>query len=148
MSLKEQLQQSVKDAMRAGDKDRLGTLRMAMAAIKQREVDERITLDDAAVLALLEKMLKQRRDAEGQYRDAGRDDLADKEAQEITVISEFLPEPLNEDELNQIIAQVINDTDASGPAAMGQVMGALKPLIQGRADMRAVSALVKARLSS
>jgi uncharacterized protein YqeY len=148
MSLKEQLQQSVKDAMRAGDKDRLGTLRMAMAAIKQREVDERITLDDAAVLALLEKMLKQRRDAEGQYRDAGRDDLADKEAQEITVISEFLPEPLSEDELNQIIAQVINDTDASGPAAMGQVMGALKPLIQGRADMRAVSALVKARLSS
>jgi len=148
MSLKEQLQQSVKDAMRAGDKDRLGTLRMAMAAIKQREVDERITLDDAAVLALLEKMLKQRRDAEGQYRDAGRDDLADKEAQEITVISEFLPEPLSEDELNQIIEQVINDTDASGPAAMGQVMGALKPLIQGRADMRAVSALVKARLSS
>jgi len=148
MSLKEQLQQSVKDAMRAGDKDRLGTLRMAMAAIKQREVDERITLDDAAVLALLEKMLKQRRDAEGQYRDAGRDDLADKEAQEITVISEFLPEPLSEDELNQIIEQVINDTDASGPAAMGQVMGALKPLIQGCADMRAVSALVKARLSS
>ncbi|MCG8464710.1 MAG: GatB/YqeY domain-containing protein [Xanthomonadales bacterium] len=148
MSLKEQLQQAVKTAMRAGDKDRLGTLRMAMAAIKQREVDERITLDDAAVLALLEKMLKQRRDAEGQYRDAGRDDLADKEAQEITVISEFLPEPLSEAELNQIIDQVINDTDASGPAAMGQVMGALKPLIQGRADMRAVSALVKARLSS
>ena len=148
MSLKEQLQQAVKTAMRAGDNDRLGTLRMAMAAIKQREVDERITLDDAAVLALLEKMLKQRRDAEGQYRDAGRDDLADKEAQEITVISEFLPEPLSEAELNQIIDQVINDTDASGPAAMGQVMGALKPLIQGRADMRAVSALVKARLSS
>lgn len=133
--------------MRAGDKERLTTLRMAMAAIKQREVDERIELDDAAITALLEKMIKQRRDAESQYRDAGRAELAEKEATEIAVIADFLPEPLSADELNGIIDQVINDTGASGPAAMGQVMGALKPLLQGRADMRAVSALVKERLN-
>ena len=147
MSLKQELQQAVKEAMRGGDKERLTTLRMAMAAIKQREVDERIELDDTAITALLEKMIKQRRDAESQYRDAGRAELAEKEAAEIAVIANFLPEPLSSEELNSIIDQVIADTGANGPAAMGQVMGALKPKIQGRADMRAVSGLVKDRLN-
>lgn len=148
MSLKEQLQQAVKDAMRAGEKDRLVTLRMAMAAIKQREVDDRITLTDSDVLALLEKMIKQRRDAESQFRAAGRDELAEKEATEIQIIAEFLPEPLSDDELRSLIDAAVQATGASGPAAMGQVMSALKPQLQGRADMRVVSGMVKERLSS
>lgn len=148
MSLKEQLQQAVKDAMRAGEKDRLVTLRMAMAAIKQREVDDRITLTDTDVLALLEKMIKQRRDAESQFRTAGRDELADKEVAEIQIIAEFLPEPLSDDELRSLIDAAVQASGASGPAAMGQVMSALKPQLQGRADMRVVSGMVKERLSS
>lgn len=148
MSLKEQLQQAVKDAMRAGEKDRLVTLRMAMAAIKQREVDDRITLTDTDVLALLEKMIKQRRDAESQFRAAGRDELADKEVAEIQIIAEFLPEPLSDDELRSLIDAAVQASGASGPAAMGQVMSALKPQLQGRADMRVVSGMVKERLSS
>ena len=147
MSLKAQLQEAVKTAMRSGAKERLTTLRMAMAAIKQREVDDRVELSDDDILALLEKMIKQRRDAESQYRDAGRDELAEKEAAEIAVLTEFLPEPLSDAELDAIIDQVISATGASGPAAMGQVMSAIKPLVQGRADMRAVSGKVKGRLS-
>lgn len=147
MSLKETLQDAVKAAMRAGEKERLTTLRMAMAAIKQREVDERITLDDSAVLALLEKMIKQRRDAHSQYEKAGRPELATKEAAEIEIISEFLPEPLSESELQALVDQVINDCGATSPADMGKVMGGIKPLIQGRADMRVVSAMVRERLN-
>ncbi len=134
--------------MRARDKDRLGVMRMVSAAIKQREVDSREDADDAAVLAVLDKMVKQRRDAEAQFRDAGRDDLADKEAFEVGIISEYLPSALSDDEIAALIDDAIGASGASGMKDMGKVMGALKPKVQGRADMGAVSAAVKARLSS
>ncbi|GAB4196315.1 MAG: GatB/YqeY domain-containing protein [Wenzhouxiangellaceae bacterium] len=148
MSLKQELQEAVKSAMRSGDKSRLTTLRMVMAAIKQREVDERIELDDQAVLAVVEKMIKQRRDAESQYRDAGRDDLAAQEAAEIDILSEFMPEQLSAAEVEQLIEQAIADTGASSAGDMGKVMGALKEPLKGRADMRAVSAQVRQRLTT
>lgn len=146
-SLKSRLQDAVKQAMRDGDRERLGTLRMVMAAVKQREVDERRDMDDAEVLAILDKQVKQRRESEEQYRAGGRDDLADREEAEIRVLSEFLPQPLSEEELTGLIDAAISDTGAESIRDMGKVMGRLKPQVQGRADMGAVSQQVKARLS-
>lgn len=134
-------------AMKAGDKRRVRALRLVMAALKQREVDQRASLADAEVLAVLEKMVKQRRDALAQYRQAGRDDLADQEQYELDTLAEFLPEPLSDAALAQLIDAAINETGAADIKAMGQVMQALKPSIQGRADMGQVSARIKARLA-
>ena len=134
-------------AMKAGDKRRVRALRLIMAALKQREVDQRASLADAEVLAVLEKMVKQRRDALAQYRQAGRDDLADQEQYELDTLAEFLPEPLSDAALAQLIDAAINETGAADIKAMGQVMQALKPSIQGRADMGQVSARIKARLA-
>ena len=145
-ALKDQLNAAVKDAMRAKDKARLGTLRMATAAIKQVEVDERIELDDARVLALLDKQIKQRKDAARQYLDANRADLAEVEEAEIAVLQEFLPSPLTEAEIDALIDNAIAQTGAVGMQDMGKVMGELKPRLQGRADIGAVSGKVKARL--
>ncbi len=148
MSTKDRLLEDIKNAMRAGDKTRLKTLRMASAAIKQKEVDERVDLDEAGVLAVFEKMVKQRRDSIEQYTQGGRPELAEVEQQEIVILQDYLPEALSEDELNALIDQAIGEVDATGMAAMGQVMAKLKPEIQGRADMRAVSNQVKTRLNA
>ena len=145
--LKLRVTDAVKDAMRARDKARLGTLRLVTAEFKRIEVDERIELDDARVLAILDKMVKQRVDSEKQYRDAGRADLADVEAAEIAVIREFMPAALDEAEIAELIAAAIAETGAESMRDMGKVMGVLKPKLQGRADMGAVSGLVKARLA-
>lgn len=134
--------------MRAKDKVRLGTIRMALAAIKQKEIDEQITLDDTAILAVLTKMVKQRVDAASQFDAANRDDLASKEREEIVVIEAFLPKPLSEDELNSLIDDAMASTGASGMQDMGKVMGVLKPQVQGRADMGALSGKIKARLNA
>jgi len=147
MSLKQQLSDDMKAAMKSGDKTRLGVIRLINAAIKQREVDERITLDDAQVLAALEKMLKQRRDSISQYESAGREDLASVERFEVEVIQGYLPAQLSADEVAAAIGEAIAQTGASGPQDMGKVIGALKPKLAGRADMGQVSALVKARLA-
>ena len=146
--LKQQIQDDMKSAMKSGDKPRLATIRLIMAAIKQREVDERIELNDEQVLAVLDKMVKQRRDSITQYEQASREDLADKEKAEVEVIQTYLPEALGEDEIAAMITDAIASTGASGMADMGKVMGQLKPKVQGRADMGAVSALVKKHLSS
>ena len=146
MSLKERIQQDVKDAMRAKDKPRLGTIRLITAAIKQREVDERIELDDTQVLVVLDKMCKQRRESISQFEQAGRDDLAAQEKAELELIQQYLPEQLTEAEINELIDAAMQATGASSMKAMGKVMGQLKPKLQGRADMGAVSALIKARL--
>ncbi len=146
MSLKDNLQEDMKTAMRAGDKPRLAVIRLINAAIKQREVDERITLDDAQVTAVLDKMVKQRRESLGHYEQAGRDDLANQEKFEIEVIQHYLPEPLGEAELDALIDAAMAQTGAASIKDMGKVMGILKPQIQGRADMAAVSARIKARL--
>ena len=148
MSLKAQILDDVKNAMRAQDRERLGALRLISAAIKQIEVDERIELNDAQVLAVLDKMVKQRRDSASQYANAGRQELADKENAEIDVIQEFLPTPLTDAELNAMIDAAIAASDVKGMAAMGAVMNQLKPQVQGRADVAAVSKLVKQRLTS
>jgi uncharacterized protein YqeY len=145
--LKQRITDDMKAAMKAGDKPRLGAIRLVMAAIKQREVDERTELADDQVLAVLEKMVKQRRDAITQYRQAGRDELAAREQAEIEVIQHYLPEALSEDEIATLVAQAIDATGASGLRDMGKVMGELKPKLQGRADIGAVSALVKAKLA-
>lgn len=146
--LKDRINEAVKAALRAADKVRLSTLRMVMAAIKQREVDERRELSNADVLAVLSKMIKQRRESYTQYRDAGRQDLADKEQAEIDCIGEFMPRPLSDAEIDQLIDAAIAETQAGSIKDMGKVMGALKPKMQGRADLGAVSARVKARLSA
>lgn len=148
MSTKDRLSENIKNAMRAGDKTRLKTLRMASAAIKQKEVDDRIELDEAGVLAVFEKMVKQRRDSIEQYTQGGRPELAEVEQQEIVILQDYLPEALSEDELNALINKAIGEVDATGMAAMGQVIAKLKPEIQGRADMRAVSNQVKTRLNA
>ncbi|MGD8999062.1 MAG: GatB/YqeY domain-containing protein [Granulosicoccaceae bacterium] len=145
-TLKDQLSEAMKAAMRAKDKDRLGVIRLIQAAIKQKEVDERIELDDTAVLAVLDKMLKQRRDSIKQYTDAGRTDLADQEEFEVGIIQEYMPAQLTDDEINAIIDAAIAETGASSMKEMGQVMGKVRPQVQGRADMGAVSGLIKARL--
>lgn len=147
-NLKKRIEEDVKTAMRAGDKPRLGTLRMVLAAVKQQEVDTRSTLDDPALIAILEKLIKQRRDSLTQFQAAGRHELADKEAYEITVIQEYLPPALDEDEIAALINEAIAKAGAGSPKDMGKVMGLLKPQLQGRADMSAVSKLVQARLSS
>lgn len=146
--LKQRLQEDMKAALKAGNKDRLGTIRLIHAAIKQREVDERIELDDAQVLAVLEKMLKQRRDSVTQYRDAGREDLAAKEEAEILICQEYLPEPLSEAEIDACIDAAMAETGATSMRDMGQVMALIKPQVQGRADIGQVSARVKQRLSA
>jgi len=136
----------MKSAMRAGDKDRLGTIRLALAAIKQREVDERITLDDPQVLAVLEKMIKQRREAITQFASGGRADLVSKETAEIGVLQAYLPAQMNPDEIDALIAEAIAATGASSIKDMGKVMAAVKPKAQGRADMGALSARIKQKL--
>ena len=145
-TLKARLTDAMKDAMRAKDKDRLSTIRMMLSDIKRIEVDERIELDDARVLIVLDKMSKQRRDSIAAFQGAGRTELADKEIVELGVIAEFLPTQLTEAEIAALIDSAIAAVDTSGPAGMGKVMAILKPQIQGRADMAAVSKLVKARL--
>ena len=147
MSLKQRLTDDMKAAMKSGDKERLATIRLVNAAIKQREVDERTELDDAAVLAVLEKMLKQRRDSVSQYEAAGRDDLAEIERREIAVIDVYLPAKLDEAAISAAIAEAITETGASGPADMGKLMGVLKPKLAGQANMGLVSALVKKALA-
>lgn len=147
MSLKQRLTDDMKAAMKSGEKERLATIRLVLAAIKQREVDERIELDDAAVLAVLEKMLKQRRDSVSQYEAAGRNDLADIERREIAVIDVYLPAKLDEAAISAAIAAAIAETGASGPADIGKLMGVLKPKLAGQADMGLVSALVKKALA-
>ena len=148
MSLLAQLKDAQKTAMKAKDKERLGTIRMVMAAIKQREIDEKIELGDDDILAILTKMVKQRKDAQKQYEDAARPDLAEKEAAEIKVIEDFLPQALSEDEVAELITQAIAEAQPAGMQDMGRVMGVLKPKIQGRADMGKVSGLVRAKLNS
>jgi uncharacterized protein YqeY len=147
MSLKERILQDVKDAMRAKDKPRLATIRLITAEIKQREVDERIELDDTQVLVVLDKMCKQRRESISQFEQAGRDDLAAQEKAELALIQQYLPEQLGDAEINDLIDAAMEQTGASSMKDMGKVMGLLKPKLQGRADMGAVSALIKARLS-
>ena len=147
-SLKDTITADMKDAMRAKDKDTLGTIRLVQAAIKQREVDERIELDDSQVLAVLDKMVKQRRDSIKQYRDAGREELAAREEAEISIIQKYLPAALSEAEIDALIEEAIAGSGAQSMQDMGKVMGQLKPRLQGRADMGAVSARIKARLSA
>jgi len=144
--LKQQISDDMKTAMRAKDKARLGVIRLALAAIKQREVDERIQLDDTQVLAVLDKMLKQRRDSIEQFDNAGRDDLADKERYELSVIQGYMPAALSEPELDVLIQEAIKSTGANSMKEMGQVMSMLKPKIQGRADMGLVSQKIKAAI--
>jgi uncharacterized protein YqeY len=146
MSLKERIQQDMKDAMRAADKPRLGTIRLMLAAIKQIEVDERKVLDDVEVTVVLDRMVKQRRESISQFEKAGRTDLVDQEAAELAIIQTYLPEPLSESELNILIDDAMAKTGAASIKDMGKVMALLKPGLQGRADMGAVSALIKARL--
>jgi len=147
-SLKAQITSDMKDAMRAKDKDRLGAIRLIQAAIKQREVDERIELNDEQVLAVLDKMVKQRRDSIKQYTDAGREELAAKEEAELEIIQHYLPEALSEAELDSLIEEAVSSSGAESMKDMGKVMGLLRPQVQGRADMGAVSARIKARLSA
>lgn len=138
----------MKSAMKGGDKRKLGVIRLIMAAIKQREVDERIELDEDQVLAVLDKMVKQRRDSIEQYEKAGRDELAEQEQFEIEVLQEYLPEALSEEEITDLIKQAMAETGAESMRDMGKVMGILKPKLQGRADMGAVSAKIKQLLGS
>ncbi len=144
--LKTRITDAVKDAMRAGDKDRLGTLRMITAAIKQKEVDERREMTDADVLTVLDKMVKQRREAISQYETAGRDELAAAEQAEIDIIADFLPQPLSDEEIDALITAAITETGAESIRDMGKVMAIIKPQAQGRADMGAISGRIKAKL--
>jgi uncharacterized protein YqeY len=146
MSLKDRITDDVKDAMRAKDKPRLGTLRLITAAIKQREVDERIELDDTQLLSLLDKMCKQRRESISQFEKAARDDLVAQEVSEMDIIKTYLPEQLSEAEIAALIDTAMAATGAASIKDMGKVMGQLKPKLQGRADMGAVSAMIKAKL--
>ena len=146
-NLSTRINDDVKVAMKAKDKPRLGVLRLITAAIKQREVDERITLDDDQVLAVLEKMIKQRKDSIEQYEKAGRDELAQQEAFEIGIIQEYLPEQLSDAEIDALIAEAISSSGAASMKDMGKVMGMLKPRLAGRADMGQVSQKIKQRLS-
>ncbi|EEX42704.1 GatB/YqeY domain-containing protein [Vibrio furnissii] len=147
MALIDTLKEEQKLAMKAKDKPRLGTIRLALSAIKQREVDEQITLSDDDILAVLTKMVKQRRDSVTQYEAANRQDLADAEKAEITVLEEFMPQPLSEDEVAALIDSAIAEAEPAGMQDMGKVMALLKPQIQGRADMGKVSGLVRTKLA-
>jgi len=148
VSLKARITEDMKTAMRAKDTARLGAIRLLQAAIKQREVDERIELDDMQVVEAIEKMLKQRRDSISQYEAANRHDLADVEKFEVTVLQTYLPQALTEDEINALLEKVVTETAASGIKDMGKVMAAIKPQVVGRADMGKISGLIKARLSA
>ena len=147
MSLKDRIQEDMKSSMRSGDKERLATIRMIMAAIKQREVDERITLDDAQILSVLDKMGKQRRESIAQFQAGNRQDLAEKESAELKIIGAYLPTQLSDAEIDALIAEAISQTGASSVKDMGKVMNVIKSKAQGRADMAAVGARIKARLS-
>jgi len=147
MPLKERITEDMKTAMRSGEKERLATIRLILAAIKQREVDERITLDDSQVLAAVEKMIKQRKEAISQFEAGGRADLVAKESAEITVLQTYLPAQLSDAEVDALIAEAIASTGAASIKDMGKVMGAVKAKAQGRADMGAVSARIKQKLS-
>lgn len=146
MSLKAQITEDMKTAMRAKDTAKLGVIRLILAAIKQREVDERIEMDDAAVITAIERMLKQRRDSIAAFESAERHDLADQEKFEVTVLQTYLPAQMSEEEIKAIIAKVVADTGAAGAKDMGKVVGAVKPLVAGKADMAKVSGLIKAAL--
>lgn len=146
-TLKQRIESDMKDAMRSKEKERLGTIRLILAAIKQREVDERITLDDGQVLAVLDKMLKQRRDSITQYESAGRDDLASQEKFELALIQGYMPAQLSDAEIDAAIAAAITSTGAASAKDMGKVMGVLKAQLAGRCDMSAVSAKLKTKLA-
>ncbi len=147
MSLKDRITEDMKTAMRAKDGERLATIRLLLAALKQKEVDERVELDDAAVIGVVDKLLKQRRDSIEAFSKAGRQDLADKEAAEMRVIEVYLPARMSAEEVTAAVAAIVAETGATGPADMGKVMGAAKARLAGKADMAAVSAAVKAALS-
>ncbi|MDD3517129.1 MAG: GatB/YqeY domain-containing protein [Chromatiales bacterium] len=146
--LKSRITEDMKTAMRAGDKERLGTIRLILAAIKQVEVDTRTEMDDEKVLAVLDKMIKQRRESISQFENAAREDLAAKERAEVAVIQHYMPEPLTDDAIATLIDEAVRESGATALKDMGKVMNILRPLIQGRADMGAVSARVKQRLSA
>ncbi len=146
MTLKAQISEDMKSAMRAKETERLGTIRLLQAAIKQREVDERIELTDADVIAVIEKMLKQRRDSISAYEKANRDDLAEVEKAEVAILQVYLPKQLTEEEVKALLEKAITDTGAASMKDMGKVMGVIKPLVAGKADMGKISGLIKARL--
>ncbi len=148
MSLKQKITDDLKEAMRAGNTKQRDTIRLLQAAIKQREVDERITLDDAAIIAVIDKMLKQRKDSIAQYEAAKRSDLADIEKDEVAILTGYMPQALTEAEIDTLIAEAISASGARNMQEMGKVMAILKPQLSGRADMGVVSALIKARLSA
>lgn len=148
MTLKDRITEDMKTAMRARETQRLGTIRLLLAAIKQREVDERISLDDAAVLALVEKLIKQRRDSIEQFSKAARTDLVEQERAELAVLNEYMPAPLSESEVDAAITAALDESGAAGMQDMGRVMALLKPRLAGRADIGAVSARVKAALGA
>ena len=147
MSLKERITDDMKTAMRAKDSERLGTIRLLQSAMKQKEVDERIELDDAAIVAIVDKMIKQRKDSIAAFEQAARQDLVDKEKAELAVLSAYLPERLSAQELSDAVQAIVKELGASGPGDMGKVMGAVKTRLAGKADMGAVSATVKAALA-
>ena len=147
MSLKDQITEDMKTAMRAKDSERLGTIRLLLAACKQREVDERIVLDDAAVVALVDKLIKQRKDSVAAYEGAGRQDLADKESAEIKVLQVYLPQRMSADEVLVEVKSIVAELGAKGPGDMGKVMGVVKTLLAGKAEMAVVSSAVKAALA-
>jgi uncharacterized protein YqeY len=147
MSLKERITDDMKTAMRAKDSERLGTIRLLQSAMKQKEVDERIELDDAAIVAIVDKMIKQRKDSIAAFEQAARHDLVDKEKAELAVLSAYLPERLSAQELTDAVLAIVKELGASGPGDMGKVMGAVKTRLAGKADMGAVSAAVKAALA-
>jgi hypothetical protein len=147
MSLKQQITEDMKTAMRAKDSVRLGTIRLLQAAMKQKEVDERVELDDVMVIAIVDKLIKQRKDSVAAYQSAGRQDLADIETAEMAVLQAYLPQRLNAQEVQQVVAAIVADLGASGPGDMGKVMAAVKIQLAGKADMGEVSAAVKAALN-
>jgi len=148
MSLLSQLKDEMKNAMRAKDKLRLGVIRMALAAVKQIEIDDKIVLDDTGIIGVLTKMVKQRKDSIKMFNEGGREELAQKEADEISVLEDFLPQPLSADEVANLIAKAITDSGANSMADMGKVMAILKPTMQGKADLGAVSGQVRAALNA
>ena len=147
MSLKDQITEDMKNAMRAKDSERLGTIRLLLAACKQKEVDERVVLDDAAVVALVDKLIKQRKDSVAAYEGAGRQDLADKEAAEIKVLQAYLPQRMSAEEVLAEVKAIVAEVGAKGPGDMGKVMGVVKARLAGKAEMSVVSSAVKAALA-
>jgi uncharacterized protein YqeY len=147
MSLRERINEDMKSAMKARESERLAALRLFLSAVKQREVDERVTLDDAGVVSVVEKMIKQRKDSIAQYEKAQRQDLADKEKYEISVLEGYLPKQMSAQEVEAAVAEALAQSGAKSPADMGKVMGILKPKLAGRADMGKVSAMVKSKLA-